>query len=181
MSVWGEVRRLAAARHRELVGDTDGLLPAAALLDRAEAATGVKRQSRPKDDPLLDGGEACYHREKKKIYYSREPEPALAHFYVAHEYGHHWLGEVVTRCDCFDLNMFAPAEPAPSVVGDMDAYSPKERAEAQANVFGEGARRDRGGGEEDHRRRLRPERRRALPHLSLLLRLPVTRRDSLNS
>lgn len=135
MSDWKEVRRLAAARHADLFGTTDELVPAAVLLDAAERATGVTRHSRPKGDALLDGGEACYHSEKKKIYYSREPAQPLAHFYVAHEYGHHWLGAVVARCDCNDLDMLTAAEPAPSVVGDADAYSPKERSEAQANVF----------------------------------------------
>ena len=135
MSAWSEVRRLASACHAELVGSVDELVPAARLLEVAEQVTGVTRHSRPKGDSLLDGGEACYHSEKKKIYYSREPSEPLAHFYVAHEYGHHWLGAAVARCDCDDLDMLTPAEPAPSVVGDADAYSPKERSEAQANLF----------------------------------------------
>ena len=34
-----------------------------------------------------------------------------------------------------DLDPLIPSEPEMSCVGDQDSYSPKERAEAQANVF----------------------------------------------
>lgn len=135
MSIWSDVRRLAAERHREVAGETDDLVPAATLLDSAQRATGVTCASRPPGDSLLDGGEACYHRDLKKIYYSRGPAIEMARFYIGHEFGHHWLGEASARCDCADLNMLTPAEPEMSAVGDADAYSPKERREAQANVF----------------------------------------------
>jgi Zn-dependent peptidase ImmA (M78 family) len=92
MSIWSEVRRLAAERHREVAGETDDLVPAATLLDAAQRATGVTCASRPAGDSLLDGGEACYHRDLKKIYYSRGPAIEMARFYIGHEFGHHWLG-----------------------------------------------------------------------------------------
>lgn len=135
MSMWSEVRRLAVDRHQEVAGATEELVPAGVLLDAAQTATGVTCASRPPGDTLLDGGQACYHRELERIYFSPESGPELANFYIAHEFGHHWLGEVNARCECTDFDMLTPAEPEGSVVGDLGAYSPKERREAQANVF----------------------------------------------
>ena len=77
MSAWSEVRRLARLRHAELAPSTDDLVPATVLLDAAEALTGVRRCPRPPGDALLDGAEASYDRERLRIYYSREIEPAL--------------------------------------------------------------------------------------------------------
>jgi DNA helicase-2/ATP-dependent DNA helicase PcrA len=135
MSTWSEVRRIACERHKEVAGNSDDLIPAGTLLAGAQEVTGIKLMSRPPGDTLLEGGEASYDRELKKIYYSRGPEQPLANFYIAHEFGHHWLGEAAARCECGDLDMLIPSEPAISLVGDSDAYSPKERTEAQANLF----------------------------------------------
>ncbi len=135
MSAWSEVRRLARLRHSELAPATDELVPAAALLAAAEKKTGVKRISRPPGDVLLDGAEAAYDRDCRHIYYSNATEPALANFHIAHEYGHHWLDGAGTACDHAELSVSTPAEPSTSSVGDPDAYSPKERVEAQANLF----------------------------------------------
>ncbi|RUL81894.1 ATP-dependent helicase [Tautonia sociabilis] len=135
MSAWSEVRRLARLRHAELAPSTDDLVPATVLLDAAEALTGVRRCPRPPGDALLDGAEASYDRERLRIYYSREIEPALANFYVAHEFGHHWLDGAGASCGSLDLDVATPAEPETSLVGDADPYNPKERTEAQANLF----------------------------------------------
>ncbi len=135
MSAWSEVRRLAQLRHAELAGSGNQLVAAAVLLAAAETATGVKRVSRPNGDTLLEGAEANYDRDRKRIYYCNSTEPSLAKFYVAHEFAHHWLGEAGACCDDADFDLAVPAEPAMSAVGDSDAYSPKERAEAQANLF----------------------------------------------
>jgi len=135
MSTWSEVRRIALQRHTEVAGQTDDLVQAATLLAAALQSTGIKLMARPPGDTLLEGGEASYDRELMRIYYSRGPEQPLVNFYITHEFGHHWLGEAAARCECADLDMLTPAEPAISLVGDSDAYSPKERTEAQANLF----------------------------------------------
>jgi DNA helicase II / ATP-dependent DNA helicase PcrA len=135
MSAWSEVRRLAQLRHTELAGSTDNLVPAATLLNAAENATGVRRLARPPGDALLDGAEAAYDRERLRIYYSKATELALVHFHMAHEYGHHWLDEAGAVCHSTDLDVATSAEPSMSLVGDADGYSPKERAEAMANLF----------------------------------------------
>ncbi len=135
MSAWSEVRRLARQRHAELAGGTDALVPAATLLAAAERATGVRRVACPHGDPLLDGAEAAYDHDRKRIYYARETTQDLANFHVTHEFGHHWLDEAGACCAASDLDVSVPAEPSMSLVGEVDAYSPKEREEAQANLF----------------------------------------------
>ena len=129
------MRRLARLRHAELAPATDELVPAAVLLAAAEEKTGIRRIPRPPGDVLLDGAEAAYDRHCRHVYYSNATEPSLANFHIAHEYGHHWLDATGTACDRAELNVSTPAEPGMSSVGESDAYSPKERTEAQANLF----------------------------------------------
>ena len=135
MSGWSELRRQARAWHYEIAPDAADLPPAATLLARAEALTGVRRFGRPADDVLLDGAEACYDREGKRIFYSESLSADDTAFYVAHEFAHHKLHDLHSRCTADDVDTATPAEPDMSVVGDSDAYSPKERTEAQANLF----------------------------------------------
>lgn len=135
MSIWSEVRRLATSKHFELANSADDLVPATDLLVAAEATTGIKAERRPGDDALLDGAEALYSREQQRIYYSAATDPFLALFHVTHEYAHHWLDEIFSTCRGDDLNPTTPFEPEMSLVGESDAYSPKERREAQANLF----------------------------------------------
>jgi DNA helicase-2/ATP-dependent DNA helicase PcrA len=135
MSAWSEVRRLARLRHAELAPAADEFPPAAVLLAAAEEKTGVKRIAVPPDDVLLDGAEAAYDRDCRHVYFSNATEPCLASFHIAHEYGHHWLDDTGIACDHTELSVSTPAEPGMSSVGEADAYSPKERAEAQANLF----------------------------------------------
>jgi DNA helicase II / ATP-dependent DNA helicase PcrA len=134
-NAWSEVRRQAQLRHVDLAMSAEDLVPTADLLAAAEASTGIKRQPRPPGDALLDGAEAAYNRERQRIYFSNATEPRLAAFHVAHEYAHHWMDEILTKCQGRDLDLATPAEPEMSLVGESDAYSPKERAEAQANLF----------------------------------------------
>lgn len=135
MSIWGEVRNQARLRHAEHAGSTDSLVPASELIAAAEIATGIKCQKLPAEDPLLDGAAATYNRTRQRIYYSAATETALAAFHLAHEYGHHWLDISEILCRATEINLVTPAEPEMSLVGEADAYSPKERAEAQANLF----------------------------------------------
>jgi DNA helicase II / ATP-dependent DNA helicase PcrA len=135
MSAWGEARKMAAGRHAELVGPESGLVPAATLLSAAEKAAGLKRVACPRGDPLLDGAEAAYDQERGRIYYTRDLDPLTANYYIAHEFGHHWLDAAAACCHPEDMDCACPAEPTVSGVGDEDAYNPKERAEARANVF----------------------------------------------
>jgi len=135
VSVWTEIRRQAQKRHAELAGDAQGLVPAVKLLAIAESGTGIKVSSRPSNDPLLDGAEAVYLREQKQIYCSESTDPSVKTFHIAHEFAHHWLDDLVSSCRGDDLDLFTPTEPEMSLVGEPDAYSPKERLEAQANLF----------------------------------------------
>lgn len=135
MSIWVEIRLQARKRHLELCKGAEGLVPASELLAAAELATGIKVSPRTASDPLLDGAEAVYRPEQRRIYYSESTAPAVAAFHIAHEFAHHWLDDLVSNCRDDDLDVFTPAEPEMSLVGEPDAYSPKERIEAQANLF----------------------------------------------
>ncbi len=134
MSAWSEIRRLARAWHDELQPQP-ALPAAAALLAAAQAASGVKVVTVAHDDVLLDGGEACYDPEGPRILVSAALSPAAAAFHVAHEFGHHRLHDSGGGCHAADIDPLTPAEPKSSPVGDDDSYSPKQRREAQANVF----------------------------------------------
>lgn len=135
MSAWKEVRRIARLRHDELAPNTGGLLSADSLIASAEEVTGIKVVLRPGGDSLLDGSEAAYDRERSRIYVSKDTPEPLAKFHIAHEFAHHWLDNLGASCGAADLDPIAPAEPELSPIGNQDSYSPKERAEAQANLF----------------------------------------------
>lgn len=134
MSIWKEVRRVARLKHAMLCADIE-LIPASELLKLAAEETGLQVIGRPTGDVLLDGAEAAYDGELAVIYYSRDVDEYLANFYIAHEFGHHWLDEPGAACSAEDLVAHTATEPELSSVGDPDAYSSKERREAQANLF----------------------------------------------
>jgi DNA helicase-2/ATP-dependent DNA helicase PcrA len=135
MSDWKEVRRLARQRHNELCDNQPSLVPATTLLAAAQVATGIKVIGRPAGDTLLDGAEAAYDREQALIYHSLATPADLLQFHLAHEFGHHWLDEAGAVCAHADIDVLVSSEPEMSSVGNQDSYSPKERAEAQANLF----------------------------------------------
>ncbi len=134
MSSWAEIRRQAAAWHIELYAS--GTLPKAEyLLQLAEAASGVKRVPVTAGDVLLDGAEACYDQDRSRIFISKGLPPEVSAFYAAHEFGHAKLHTRKASCSGHDMDPCTPAEPEGSAVGESDAYSPKQRTEAQANLF----------------------------------------------
>jgi superfamily I DNA/RNA helicase/Zn-dependent peptidase ImmA (M78 family) len=135
MSSWSEIRALAGAWHDELANGTPTLIPATDILERAVAATGLTLLHLPADDILLDGAEGLYDGEGGRILIAKELVPTHAPFVLAHELGHHRLHDLHSRCSSDDVDIATPAEPERSVVGELDGYSPKERAEAQANLF----------------------------------------------
>lgn len=135
MSAWTEVRRIARLRHAECVRSTDGLVAADELLAAAAGITGVSVRMLDPDDSLLDGAVAAYSRERQQIYRSNATERSLAAFHIAHEFAHHWLDLPEIACNTMEIDPTTPAEPEMSLVGEVDSYSPKERAEARANLF----------------------------------------------
>jgi superfamily I DNA/RNA helicase len=84
---------------------------------------------------LLEGSDAVYDGSNKRIYHSSATDADLANFHIVHEFAHHKLEEHKTQCTASDINIATVGEPEMSWVGDPDAYSPKERSEALANVF----------------------------------------------
>lgn len=127
------VAREYAARLRALTG---GDMRANAILSAAERDTGVRRVPVPAGDPLLDGGDAVYDPEPRRIWYNHEVGPELAAMYQAHEYAHLWLGHAgPSHCDTRDLDPESPDEPVPLGAHRVEGYGPKERRERDANVF----------------------------------------------
>jgi len=135
MSAWFELRAQAAAWHDELNPQT-GLLRADDLLVAAEKASGVKVMVLPAGDALLDNTEASYDPDGPRILVSAALSPEDRAFHVAHEFGHHRLHHPKDDCHDGDVDPYAAAEPESSAVGESDAYSPKQRREAQANAYG---------------------------------------------
>jgi ATP-dependent DNA helicase UvrD/PcrA len=136
MSHWTDVRRSARSYASQLREHTGGDASAKAVLAAASAVTGIKCVALAADDPLLDGGDAVYDPEVRRVWYSRDTEPELAFVYQAHEFAHHWLGHTDrVRCDRADVDPEAPEEPVPVGVHRVQGYGPKERRERDANVF----------------------------------------------
>ena len=137
MSIWSEIRKQARQRHDQFSQLGTDMTPAENLLAAAGEGTGIQPQKLPANDALLDGADAIYHANHKCIYYSAATDPVLARFHIAHEYAHYWLDAATSVCRVGDgdIDLSTPAEPEMSLVGESDAYNPKERAEAQANLF----------------------------------------------
>ena len=135
MSAWSELRAQARAWHDELHLDP-GLARAEVILAAASHESGVRILVLRAGDVLLDNTEASYDPDGRRILVSDALSPEDRRFHIAHEFGHHRLHYLADACDRDDFDAFAPAEPESSVVGESDAYSPKQRREAQANVFG---------------------------------------------
>jgi len=134
MSAWTLVRNEARAFHRAVWSD-DALVPSDALIDAATRASGVSIFKRPPGDALLDGGEACYDAEGLRIFVSDALETDQWAFHVAHEFGHHRLHRHTMSCEGDAIDVATAAHPNASLLGAEDDYSPKERKEAQANLF----------------------------------------------
>lgn len=135
MSSWLEIRLLATHWHSHLVPDTTALLPAATLLQRALGDAELKLLILPADSILLDGAQALFDQDKNRILCSEALAEDERHFVLAHELAHARLHRDADPCHEDDVDPWTPAEPEESALGESDAYSPKQRREAQANVF----------------------------------------------
>lgn len=140
MTSWNEVRSQARQWHDELAGETGGLVSADVLISRAKERSGVSIKMLAPDSILLDGARATYvsaeDPEPAKILCANNLEIEDENFCLAHEFGHHRLHDVGGHCGHGEIDEWTPAEPEGSAVGESDAYSPKQRREAQANLFG---------------------------------------------
>lgn len=135
MSAWSELRAQASAWHDEL-NPCLGLAPAAAILEAASRSSGVSVIVLASGDVLLDNTDASYDPDGPRILVSEALSLEDRAFHVAHEFGHHRQHHPKDGCHADDFNPFAAAEPESSAVGESDTYSPKQRRETQANVFG---------------------------------------------
>lgn len=135
MSAWSELRAQARAWH-DVLNPGPGLAPAALVLEAASLAAGVEIVTLPAGDVLLDNSEASYDPDGPQILVSAALSAEARAFHVAHEFGHHRLHHPKSGCCDEDVDPFTAAEPETTAVGESDGYSPKQRREAQANVYG---------------------------------------------
>jgi len=125
--------RTAALRFRSLAV---GNIAARAILDAAQQDTGVRLFAVGAGDPLLDGGEAVYDPDPKRIWYNCEVEPEVLAMHQAHEFAHVLLQHAGrSNCKQEDLDAESPENPVPLGIHRVEGYSPMERRERDANVF----------------------------------------------
>lgn len=134
MNAWSDIRRLARARHRELVGDAN--YTADSLLEAAAALTGHRSRGVEADNPRLEKGEGKLDIDRKVIWYNADAPPEQQRFVQAHEFAHVWLETGGYACLSSEIDEQA-SEDRGAVGGAarVEGYSPRERAEREANVF----------------------------------------------
>lgn len=131
MSHLNEVRlraRAAALRFRSLAA---GNITARAILDAAQQDTGVRLFAVGAGDPLLDGGEAVYDPDPKRIWYNSDVEPKVLAMHQAHEFAHVLLQHAGrSSCKQEDLDAESPEDPVPLGIHRVEGYSPRNGASA---------------------------------------------------
>ena len=134
MNQWDSIRQLARQKRAEL--DAISLSNTASeVLTVAEQATQINSQELPSDDSLLNGADAVLDLEVNTIWCNSEIPPDILDYYKAHEFAHFWLENQSHSCASNDLESRLAEEKSPFGVDRVDNYNPKERREAQANVF----------------------------------------------
>lgn len=134
MNQWESIRQLARRKRAEIDAISKSR-SASELLAIAEKVTQIKCQALPADDSLLNGAEAVLDPEVGWIWCNEEIDPDLLAYYKAHEFAHFWLEGSRCTCSAIDFEARLAEEKSPLGVDRVDNYSPKERREAQANVF----------------------------------------------
>ena len=133
MNHWSLIRQIARRRHQEIQA-LSADVTAAALVKAAEKHTGISLVPVPAEDPLLDGGEAALV-DGEFIFYNADVDPHIVPFLQAHEFAHFWLHDQSACCVASDFDSEVYEEPLPIGIQRVEAYSPQERQEREANVF----------------------------------------------
>lgn len=134
MNAWSDIRRLARAHHRELAGDSD--YTAESLLKAAGVQTGHRSHGVEADNPRLEKGEGKLDVKRKAIWYNADASLEQQHFVQAHEFAHVWLETGGYACLASEIDEQASEDRgAVGGVARVEGYSPRERAEREANVF----------------------------------------------
>jgi len=132
---WMGVRQLAQDWYRRARAQAPDD-SAAALLAAAAELTGIRCRAVPPGDPLLDGGLAALDPLVATIWYAESLRHSDAVAAQAHEYGHHWIDGARASCSISDQGEQAFEERQLAGVQRVEGYGPRDRREAQANVFG---------------------------------------------
>ncbi|RIV80355.1 ATP-dependent helicase [Pelagerythrobacter aerophilus] len=134
MELFAAARALALEKRQAAVEDCDEIGSTAQLLEAAARGAKLNLCAVDKDDGCLRGAEAVLDRDLDTIFYKSSTPLPHAHFQIAHELGHFWLDGEASDCDASSFN-HAAGDLANLGAARVDSYSPKERREAQANVF----------------------------------------------
>ena len=116
------------------MGDAD--YTADSLLEAASALTRHRSRGVEADNPRLEKGEGKLDRDRKVIWYNADAPSEQQRFVQAHEFAHVWLETGGYACLASEIDEQA-SEGRGAVGGTarVEGYSPRERAEREANVF----------------------------------------------
>ncbi len=139
MNRWRLIRQRAREYRETVLSSKSGLsssLPFSDdLLSVALELEDYSKYALPPNDPLLYGAISVLDRGAQSIWYSKDANPSMLPFYLAHELAHLHLRRHITVC----LPEFMPSLPHPkaasSVWSERLGYSLKERREMEASVF----------------------------------------------
>ena len=134
MNQWDSIRQLARQKRAELEAISTSNT-ASEVLSVAAQVTQINTQELPADDSLLNGADAVLDLDVKMIWCNSEIASDILDYYKAHEFAHFWLENQSFSCASIDLEARLAEEKSPFGVDRVENYNPKERREAQANVF----------------------------------------------
>lgn len=116
------------------MGDAD--YTAETLLEAASALTKHRSRGVEADNPRLEKGEGKLDVDRKVIWYNADAPPEQQRFVQAHEFAHVWLETGGYACLVSEIDEQASEDQgAVGGIARVEGYSPRERAEREANVF----------------------------------------------
>jgi len=130
-----DVRRKARIKRDSLGLGLADSVPGEQVLTVLLQATGYTRNALPHGDPLLMGALALLDRDYEAIYEDKSLPANVRCYNAAHEFAHLFLHGTDGCCGEEDLGDPSGADPIPLGEGKVEGYSPRQRREAEANVY----------------------------------------------
>jgi len=134
--IWAnDVRSKARVKRDSLGLGLADSVPGEQVLNVLLQATGFTRNALPHGDPLLMGALALLDRDYEAIYEDKSLPANVRCYNAAHEFAHLFLHGTDGCCGEEDLGDPSGADPIPLGEGKVEGYSPRQRREAEANVY----------------------------------------------